>query len=150
MRSINASPMTQLCAMSSRGLLLACACSWGLLWAETPSPVPLFEAIRRGDPAAVHRLLNRGLSANTQDTDGTPALMAAAMYAGADCVKLLLDRGANPNARNASGATALMWALPDIAKTKLLIAAGADVNAQSTNLQRTPFLIAASYPRAAA
>jgi hypothetical protein len=43
-----------------------------------------------------------------------------------------------------------MWAVPDIAKTKLLIAAGADVNAQSTDLQRTPFLIAASYPGAAA
>jgi ankyrin repeat protein len=76
--------------------------------------------------------------------------MAATLYAGADCVKLLLDRGANPNARNASGATALMWAVPDIAKTKLLIAAGADVNAKSTNLQRTPLLIAASYPGAAA
>ena len=39
-----------------------------------------------------------------------------------------------------------MWAVPDLAKVKLLIASGADVNARSTNLQRTPLLIAASYP----
>jgi ankyrin repeat protein len=55
-------------------------------------------------------------------------------------------KGANPNATDAAGATALQWAIPDPAKVKLLIGAGADVNARSTNRGRTPFLIAASYP----
>jgi N-acyl-D-amino-acid deacylase len=72
--------------------------------------------------------------------------MVAVLYGSADCVKLLLDRGANPNLRNASGATPLHWAVPDAAKAKLLLAAGADANARSTNLQRTPLLVAASYP----
>ena len=39
-----------------------------------------------------------------------------------------------------------MWAIPDLAKVKLLIASGADVNAKSKDLQRSPILIAASYP----
>ena len=72
--------------------------------------------------------------------------MAAVLYADVSCVKLLLDRGADPNATDKAGATALMWAVPDAAKARLLIASGADVNAVSKNLGRTPLLIAASYP----
>jgi len=132
--------------MVIRGTLLVCLLGWRLLAAEAPAGEPLFQAIQKGDTASVKRLLDHGISANTQDGEGLPALMAATLYASADCVKLLLDRGANPNARNAVGATPLMWAVPDIAKVKLLIAAGADVNARSTNLQRTPLLIAATYP----
>src|SRR5580658_3801781 len=110
-----------------RGWLLVGLFAWRLLGAETPAAEPLFQAIQKGDAASVKRLLDRGVSANVQDIEGTPALMAATLYAGADGVKLLLDRGANPNARNAAGATALMWAVPDVAKVKLLIASGADV-----------------------
>jgi hypothetical protein len=72
--------------------------------------------------------------------------MAAALYAGADCIQLLLDRGANPNVSNAAGATPLMWAIPNFAKVKALVEHGADVNARSRILQRTPLLVAASYP----
>jgi len=39
-----------------------------------------------------------------------------------------------------------MWAAPDLTKVQLLIAHGADVNARSVDLQRTPLLVAASYP----
>lgn len=117
------------------------------LWAAEPASVePLFQAIQKADTAAVKHLLSRGISPNAQDAEGTPALMAAALYADADCVKVLLERGANPNATNAVGATALMWAIPNVAKVKLLLTHGADVNARSTNLQRTPLLAAASYP----
>ena len=128
-------------------VLLLIASGW--LTAETPAVEPLFQAIQKADTAAVKHLLDHGLSPNAQDAAGTPALMAAALYAGADCVKLLLDRGANPNGRNAAGATPLLWAIPNLAKVKLLVEHGADVNARSANLQRTPLLVAASYPGAA-
>ena len=120
----------------------------GLRLFATPqySNEPLFEAIRAGDNAAVKRLLNTGAGANAKEADGTPALMAATLFGDVRCVRLLLDHGADPNATNGVGATALMWAVPDFAKAKLLVARGADVNARSTNLGRTPLLVAASYP----
>jgi ankyrin repeat protein len=128
-------------------LALVFACSVFLVKtaAETPAE-PLFQAIQKSDAAGMKQLLDRGLDPNTRDSEDTPALMAAVLYADASCVKLLLDRGADPNATNKAGATALMWAMPDVAKAKLLIAAGADVNARSKNLQRTALLVAASYP----
>lgn len=61
-------------------------------------------------------------------------------------VKRLLDRGTEVNAANTVGATAVMWAIPDLKLVRLLISRGADVNVRSTNLGRTPFLVAASYP----
>jgi len=132
--------------MACRGALLVGLFAWQLSGAAPPATEYLFQAIQNGDTAVVKRLLNQGIDANAQDAEGTPALMSAVLYDGADCVKLLLERGANPNARNAAGATPLHWAVPDAAKVKLLLAAGADANAKSTNLQRTPLLIAASYP----
>jgi len=131
---------------SRNAALLACLLASHLAAAAPPAPESLFQAIQKGDTTLVKRLLNEGVSANSLDAEGTPALMAAVLYGSADCIKLLLDRGANPNSRNAAGATPLHWALPDAAKVKLLLGAGADANARSTNLQRTPLLVAASYP----
>ena len=119
---------------------------FGLHAADLPTDEPLFDAIRRADTPAVKRLLDHGSSADSRDADGLPALMAATLFAGADCVKMLLDRGADANAAANDGATALMWAIPDLKKAKLLIAHKADVNARSTNPGRTPLLIAAGYP----
>jgi ankyrin repeat protein len=121
-----------------------------LLGAEKPATEALFQAIKKSDTMAVRRLLDHGLDANARDTDDTPALMAAVLDADASCVRLLLDRGADPNATNETGATSLMWAVPDIAKVKLLVQSGADVNARSKNLGRTPLLIAASFPASVA
>jgi ankyrin repeat protein len=136
--------------MPPRALALALLLAGRLFAAETRAEEPLFQAIHKSDTSAVKRLLDRGpdrgFDPNARDPEDTPALMAAVLFAGPDCVKLLLDRGADPNAANKAGATALMWAIPDVAKVKLLIAAGADVNAVSKNLGRTPLLIAASYP----
>jgi ankyrin repeat protein len=117
--------------------------------AEKPAAERLFAAIRKGEASAVSKLLRQGASPDAMDQDGTPALMLAALYGGADCVKALLDGGANPNATNKTGATALMWAVPNPEKVKLLVARGADINARSRDLERTPLLIAAGYPRSA-
>jgi N-acyl-D-amino-acid deacylase len=127
------------------GLILASLLTVGLPGAEPPA-ADLFQAIQKADAGRVKALLRSGANANATDPDGTPALMAATLYAGANSVELLLDAHANPNAANAAGATALMWAVPDAAKVKLLLTHGADVNARSTSLQRTPLLIAARYP----
>ena len=75
--------------------------------------------------------------------------MAATLFGDAAAMKLLLDRGADPNATNKAGATALMWAMPELPKVKLLVARGANVNARSADLGRTPLLVAAGYPNAA-
>ena len=132
--------------MPLRAPALVLLLAFRLLAAETRDPEPLFQAIQKSDGPAVKRLLDHGVDPNARDAEDTPALMAAVLFADASCVKLLLDRGADPNASDKAGATALMWAVPDIAKVKLLVASGADVNAVSKNLGRTPLLIAASYP----
>ena len=106
----------------------------------------LFAAIRTGSVAETDRLLKRGVSPNLVDADGTPALMAATLFGGADLVTLLLERGADPNRTGLGGATALMWAVPSVEKARLLIAHGANVNARSET-DRTALLVAASYPR---
>src|SRR5215475_7402135 len=57
----------------------------------------LFVAIRRGAPGDVERLIAKGANPNTRDAQGTPAVMAAALFGDADMVELLLKRGADPN-----------------------------------------------------
>jgi ankyrin repeat protein len=126
--------------------LLAISCISALCAAEAPPRDALFQALQKSDGAAVKRLLDGGSDPNARDANGTTALMTAVLFAGADSVKLLLDRGADVNATNTAGATALMWALPDLAKSRLLVAAGANVNARAKNTDRTPLLIAATYP----
>ena len=109
----------------------------------------LFAAITRGAATDVERLLKGGAGANLVDTDGTSALMAATLFGNAQMVQALIKAGADPNHAGVAGTTALMWAVPDVAKVKLLLAGGANVNAKSES-ERTAFLVAASYPRTVA
>lgn len=105
----------------------------------------LFAAIRRGAAGDAERLIAKGASPNARDSQGVPALMAAALFADADMVELLLKRGADPNLAGQSGATALMWSVPDRAKVQRLLDRGAAVDARSET-GRTALLVAASYP----
>jgi len=94
----------------------------------------LLAAIRDADAQTAMALLSLqsgGADANARDDDGLTALMYAAMYAGADCVKLLLEKGADPNAKSNSDVTALMLAIGQAEKVRLLLAKGAEVNARS-------------------
>ncbi|MGA2212590.1 MAG: ankyrin repeat domain-containing protein [Bryobacteraceae bacterium] len=95
-----------------------------LLAAGSPE---LFIAIRNGDHAQVTKLLRAGRDVNSADSDGTTALMHSVIESDARMMKLLIDGGANVNARNTLDSTALMFAATNLAKTRLLLDAGADV-----------------------
>lgn len=115
--------------------------------AQTPAPADaLFAAIRQGDAGEVERALKSGISPEAVDADGTPAVMAAALFGDARLLDVLLARRADPNAKGPGGTTALMWAVPDLAKVRSLLDHGAAVNAKSET-ERTALLVAASYPR---
>ncbi len=91
----------------------------------------LFEAIRAGDAAAVRELLKGDVDLNARNDIGDTPLMAAALYAGADVLKLVLNAGTDVNATNEAGATALIRAATSEEKARLLVAGGANVNAGS-------------------
>src|SRR6476469_10096463 len=72
----------------------------------------LFEAVRKGDAAAVTAALDRGADVNAKFRYGTTALFKAAERGNAEVTKVLLDRGAELDVKDTFyGATALSWAL---------------------------------------
>src|ERR1043165_6408264 len=72
----------------------------------------LFEAVRKGDAAAVTAALDKGADVNAKFRYGTTALFKAAERGNADVTKVLLDRGAALDVKDTFyGATALSWAL---------------------------------------
>src|ERR1044072_9082951 len=105
----------------------------------------LFAAIRRGSTSEAGRLIAGGARPNVKDAQGTPALMAAALFADADMVELLLKRGADPNTADESGATAFMCSVPSRDKGQRLLDRGAMVDARRA-AGRPALLVAASYP----
>jgi hypothetical protein len=71
----------------------------------------LSEAARKGDVAAVTRLLDEGVDVNTKFRYGVTALSFASDRGHVDVVRLLLERGADPNTKDTFyGATPLNWA----------------------------------------
>ena len=92
--------------------------------APTPAPVAtvtpqqqklndeLYEAVRKGDAAAVKAVLDKGADVNAKFRYGATALFKAADLGKADIVKLLIERGADVNVRDTFyRATAMTWAL---------------------------------------
>src|SRR5687767_12132789 len=89
-----------------------------LLFAQTPAPSKqemndqLFEAVRKGDAAAVTAALDRGADVNAKFRYGATALFKAAERGNADVVKVLIDRGADVKVKDTFyQATAMTWAL---------------------------------------
>jgi ankyrin repeat protein len=87
----------------------------------------LLVAVRNGDHAQVRKLLEAGADVNTADRDGATALMHSVIESDVEMMKLLINRGANVNAANSAGSTALMYAATNLAKTRVLLDAGANV-----------------------
>jgi ankyrin repeat protein len=114
-----------------------------LLAAGSPE---LFIAIRNGDHAQVTKLLRAGTDVKSADSDGTTALMHSAIESDVRMMKLLIDGGANVNARNAFDSTALMYAATNLAKTRLLLDAGADVKVTGKR-GATPMIVAVTADR---
>jgi ankyrin repeat protein len=115
-----------------------------------PTGNELLNALRDGDVSLVRRLVSTGAPVNAVDEFGSSALMYAALYSNSGTVRLLLARGADPNHSDEAGATALMWAAADETKVRLLVKRGARINVSSPLTGRTPLLIAAGRPGAAA
>jgi len=72
----------------------------------------LFEAVRKGDAAAVTALLDKGADVNAKFRYGTTALFKAAERGHYDVAKVLIDRGVDVKVKDTFyGATAMTWAL---------------------------------------
>lgn len=89
----------------------------GLLFFQgTPSKQELndqlFEAVRKGDVAAVTAALDHGADVNAKFRYGTTALFKAAERGNVEITKILLDRGADTKVKDTFyGATAMSWAI---------------------------------------
>jgi len=90
----------------------------GLLFLQTAAPSKqelndqLYEAVRKGDVAAVTAALDRGADVNAKFRYGTTALFKAAERGNAEIAKILLDRGADVKVKDTFyGATAMTWAI---------------------------------------
>ena len=72
----------------------------------------LFEAVRKGDAAAVTALLDKGADVNAKFRYGQTALFKAAEKGHTEVVKILLARGADVTVKDTFyGATARTWAI---------------------------------------
>jgi ankyrin repeat protein len=93
-------------------------------------PVPLVDAARNGNLAAVRALLRQNANVNTPAVDGTTALEWAVHRDDVPIADALLSAGANVNAPNRYGVTAIALAAENGSAPMLerLLAAGADPN----------------------
>lgn len=81
----------------------------------------MYEAVRRGDAAAVTALLDKGADVNAKFRYGATALFKAAERGNLDIVKLLLARGADATVRDTFyNAKAITWALGDSINVELV------------------------------
>src|SRR5574339_1026943 len=72
----------------------------------------LYEAVRKGDVAAVTAALDKGADVNARFRYGTTALFKAAERGNAEITRILLDRGADVKVKDTFyGATAMSWAI---------------------------------------
>jgi ankyrin repeat protein len=92
--------------------------------------VPLVDAVKNTDKAAVRTLLQQRTDVNAAETDGTTALHWAAYRGDLETAQLLLRAGANVKAANRYGVTPLTLAASkgNAPLVELLLKSGADAN----------------------
>ena len=89
----------------------------------------LYEAVRKGDVAAVTAALDRGADVNAKFRYGTTALFKAAERGNVEVAKVLLDRGADIKVKDTFyQASAMTWALQNdhVSVVRLLVEKGAE------------------------
>ena len=111
-------------------------CSLLALFFQQTTPDPkqalndqLYEAVRKGDVAAVTAALDKGADVNAKFRYGATALFKAAERGHVEVTKLLLDRGADVKVKDTFyGMTAMAWALDNknAAVVRLLLEKDAD------------------------
>ena len=106
--------------------------------------VPLIEAAKSSDTAAVRALLQKKVDVNAAEGDGTTALLWASYKDDVEIADLLIRAGANVNTANDLGATPLWTASQNgsAAMVRRLLQAGANPNAAL--LSGEPALMVAS------
>jgi ankyrin repeat protein len=123
-------------------LALAALVSIGALSAASNVSDEFYSAIRNNDLARLESLIKGGADVNTRDHHQETPLMYAAYVGSIEAMKMLLQDGASVDAQSQSGATALIWSATNLAKVRLLIDHGANVNL-ATKRRRTALLVAA-------
>jgi ankyrin repeat protein len=98
--------------------------------AADPAPAPLFDAVKRGDQAAVRKLIQQRADVNAAEPDGTTALHWAVRGGSRDITAALLRAGARATAANRYGVTPIRLAAINGSAPliDLLIDAGASAN----------------------
>jgi len=115
----------------------------GVAFAASSDPA-LFQAIRNNDLSLIQHQLRHGADVNSAGFRNTTPLMYASAFGTVEAMKVLVNAGADIDVKNTFDATALMWGAGNLAKVRLLVDKGANVNAKSKQ-GRTPLIIAASH-----
>jgi ankyrin repeat protein len=108
----------------------------------------LMTCARTGNAEAVKSLLVHGAGVNAQQSENAQtALMWAVAQKHSDAARALIERGANIHARSKGGFTPLLFAarVGDVDSTRVLLAAGADVN-EAVPVQASPRASRAAAP----
>lgn len=110
-----------------------------------PKVRELIAAIRRQNGDRVKSLVKTSPDlVNGQDAGGSTPLHHAAAFGTLESMKFLIVNGADVNARNDLESTPLHWAVQQTDRLKILLDAGAEINAQTENGKAAVFLAAAS------